>query len=258
MAAHIGQYAQCQADDGRVAGTHAIHAVVHVAAVAHRHHYECGDDYKQNPSGGRFVAAHEAHEAGIVEIVVLHKRDGGDGAFHRLALVHYHFGLPSALHGHVLAYHSIGAQPQGKAHHQTQQGLSCQLPDWAQAVLAVFHLDVVVQQAQQAQPQGGANHQNHVHVAQSPKQQAGYHDGHDDDDAAHGGHSLLFHAVWVDAGVALCLIAAMCLHPLDETFSEPHGYEQAQYQCEQRTERDVLPHAASGDTKLFQVSKQII
>ena len=93
MRAHIGQNAQGHADDGRVACTHAVHAVVEISTVADGCYHKDGHDDKENPAGSCFVFAAERHDGGVVEVVPFDKRDGG---LERLA------GLSSVLDDHFL------------------------------------------------------------------------------------------------------------------------------------------------------------
>ena len=54
---HIGQDEQRYTDDGRVAGTHAVHTVVQVGTVRYCRHHEDGQDDEQHPSGSHLILA---------------------------------------------------------------------------------------------------------------------------------------------------------------------------------------------------------
>ena len=77
IGAHIGEYTQCHAHDSRVAGTHAVHAVVEVGTIAHCSDHKNRHDHKQCPSCSTSPVAHPLGERAIVKVVVLDKGDGG-------------------------------------------------------------------------------------------------------------------------------------------------------------------------------------
>ena len=98
MARHIGQYAQCHTNHGRVAGTHTVHSVVEISTIAHcRNHDDCHHN-EENPTGCFLVLAAEGHHLGIVEVVVLQEGDGCLERFLGFTLVLHHHLLTLTLH----------------------------------------------------------------------------------------------------------------------------------------------------------------
>ena len=75
MAGDVGEYSEGDTDDSRVAGTHAIHAIIEVTAIAHCHHYEGGKEDKEYPSGCTLVLSEPCKHGGIVEIIMLYERN---------------------------------------------------------------------------------------------------------------------------------------------------------------------------------------
>ena len=175
----------------------------------------------------------ETHCIRIVQVVVFDKRNGGDGTLHGFILVHDHALHTHLLGGDVLTDDCIGACPERQSYSQTQEGLSHQLIDRSQSVLCHLHLDIVVDETYQAKPQRGTHYQQQVDIAQSAEQQTGHQCGHYYDDASHGGHTFLLHAVRIYLGVSLGLVATVVVHPTYEVLAKPHGYEQTQNQCKE-------------------------
>ena len=145
---HVGEDEQCHPDDGRVAGTHAVHAVVEVGTVRHRRHHDDGHDDEEHPSGCHLVVAEECHDLRVVQVVVL---DEGNSCLQRLdgfPLVLHHHLLVLALHGDVLAHHGIGAEPQRQSHDEAYRHLPHNLVDALQPLLVLAeYLDVVVHES---------------------------------------------------------------------------------------------------------------
>ena len=80
---------------------------------------------------------------------------------------------------------------------------------------------------------GGDNHQDDVDVTDAGKEQHGNQDGHDDDDAAHGGDTLLLFTVGVDGGVAHLLIDFLAAHKLDKILAKPRRDDQREDERQQ-------------------------
>ena len=228
MAGHIGQDAEHDTDDGRVARRHAVHAIVEVGTVRHGGDHEDGHEDKQHPTAQLLVLAQPVEGIGIVEVVVLHKGNGGLGGLDGLALV-YHLGgvAVDTLHLYILADDGLVAEVEREPHDDTQTHLPDNLEDAVKALLvALEHLDVVVGKAQGAEPYGGDEHEDHVHIVQLAEQQTGDEDSRQDDDASHRGNAYLLHAEGVDAGIALRLGDLLALQHVDEIFTKHGRYQQ--------------------------------
>ena len=250
MTGHVGQYAQRHTDNSRIARRHAVHAVVQVRPVGHGYHDQGRHDHKQEPPGSRLVFSAKAHHLGIIQIVVLHERNRGNSRFHFLAFVHNDFCIAQALCRNILPDHCVGTKPQCQADKKSQKGLSRQLVNGAQTILAYFHLDIVVRKPQNAQPHSRNQHQYHIDVTQTHEKQTGDNDGHNDNDTAHRGHTLLLHTIGIYGSIALRLTHVVAFHPFDEVFPEPDGNDQRQNQGQQSPERDVGPHVRTGNPVL--------
>ena len=154
--------------------------------------------------------------------MVLDKGDSGHQRLHGLRLVLYHQFLVLLLYGDVLAHYGIGTEPQGQTDDKANGHLAHNLiPALQTFLVAAEYLDVVVHETEEAQPHGGHQHQDDVDVADTGKQQYGYEDGDDDDDAAHSGYALLLDAEGVDSRVALRLVNLLTAHVLDEILTKP-------------------------------------
>ena len=243
MARHIRQYAQRHTDDGGVAGTHAIHTVVEVGSVGDSGHHEDGHQHEENPTSCLLVFAETGGELLIVEVVVLQEGDGRLQALHRLTLMLHHHFLPLVLlERDILAHHRIGTEIEHQAHNQADAHLAHNLVLALQSLLvSAENLDVVVHETEETQPQGSGNHEDEVDIAHSAQEQHGHQDGHHDDDAAHGGHTLLLHTEGVDGGVTLHLRDIPAVHILDELLSKPRRDDQREDEGQQRPERDIGP-----------------
>ena len=151
MARDIGQYQQSHANDGRVAGTHAVHAVIEISAIGNGRHHKNGKDNKQHPACCYLIVSQETHHLGVVEIVILHKRDGGLQRLYRLRLMLYNDFLILLLYGNILTDDSIGTEPQRKTNNEADGHLAHNLVLALQAILiAAEHLDIIVEEAQEA------------------------------------------------------------------------------------------------------------
>ena len=113
------------------------------------------------------MLAHPSGERSIVEVVVLHKGDGGLRGFNGLALVLYHHLMTCAIfHLYVFAHHNVGAQIHGETHHESQSHLSHNLEFAFQAILVVSRqFQIVVGETEAAEPDGGEEHEEHIHIA---------------------------------------------------------------------------------------------
>ena len=87
MTADISQDAQCHTYYRRVAGAHPVHTVIEVGTVGDCRHHEDGHDDEENPACRNLVLAAEAHNLRIVEVVALHKRNGGLQGLHGILLM---------------------------------------------------------------------------------------------------------------------------------------------------------------------------
>ena len=222
VAAHISQDAYRHAYYRRVAGTHAVHAVVEVSAVRHRRDDKDGHDDEQDPACRRLILAAERHDARIVEVMAFDERYGGLQRLGGLRPVLDDHLLSLALDGEVLVHLHIGRHPQRETHDETNAHLTDNLVTAFQTFfVATENLDVVVHTAEKAEPHGGHNHEQQVDVTQTAKQDDGQQDGDDDDDTTHRGHTNLLHAERVYARVALCLGDLLLLKKLDELFAQP-------------------------------------
>ena len=259
MAGDIGQYSECDADDGRVACRHAVHAVVEVRTVA-----DGGDDkehhqHKDAPSDGLLVGAGPRCQGSVVEIVVLDEGNSGLRAFDRLALVDYLGGLSHTLRLDILANDGIRTQIQGKPYGQPHKSLPEEFPASGKALFVLLeNLDVVVKESQGTEPYGGDNHDEEVNVAEAPEENDRNECGDNDDDSTHGGDAHLAQSEGVDAGIACRLTDMHTAHALDVFFAEPHGNDESEYECQQRAERNKAPHGRTGDAVRLKESEKIV
>ena len=187
MTADIRQDTQGDTDDGTVASRHSVHSVVEVGTIRHGCNDQHGHEYHQEDTTHGFVVAHEGHDFGVVKVVVLDKGNGGFGGLDGLAFVdHFHAGLAAARDFHVLADYGIGTKIKRQAHDETND----HLPEYLIATCKSFlvlaeYLDVVIEEAQGSEPYGCDNHQYHIDIAQTPQEQTGHENGHDNNDATH-------------------------------------------------------------------------
>ena len=259
MRTYIRQYAQRHTDDGGVAGTHAVHTVVEVGAVAHRCHHDDSHYHEQYPACRNAVLAENARNARVVEVMALDERDGCLQRLVRFALMLHYYLLTLTLVNEVLVHLDVWRRPQHKTHYQTDTHLTYYLVATLQAFLVVAeYLYEVVHAAQHTEPQRGDNHQYEVDVAQASEQKHRNKDGDDDDDAAHRRHSYLLHTERVDACVARSLSNLLALEILDKLLAEPCRDNERQYQRQQRTERNVAPHVRATNAVFFEETKKII
>ena len=242
MARNVGEYAECDADESAVAGGHAVHSVVEIGAVRHGSGHNNDHQHKHHPTGSLFVLAEKTNQVGVVEIVVLDERNRGLGAFHRLTFVDdfhlvSHFG---ALH--IFANHGIGTQIEREAHDESHDDLAQNLVASGQTLLVLLeNLDVVVEKPDGTEPNCGADHEKRIDIAQSAEEQCGNQDSQNDDEATHRGNPHFVHTEGVDIGVASGFTDVTALHPFDEILAEPHGNDEAENQCQERTEGNVAP-----------------
>ena len=186
MRAHISEDAKGYANDGRVAGTHAVHAIVEVGSVAYCRDNEYGHDDEQYPSGRCLVLTAEAHDAGVVEVVPLYEGDGCLKRFLRNRAMGNDGLLTLLLYGQVLVHLDIGRCPQHQSHYESYANLSYNLVLALQSFLVTSeNLYEVVHAAKKSQPYRCHNHQYEVDVAQTAQKEHGHQYRHDDDDTAH-------------------------------------------------------------------------
>ena len=234
MSRHVGQYAQSRSDDGSVASTHAVHAIVEVGSVRHGCDDKRGDEYEQNPSAGTLGATvvYPVESFVVVEVVVLEERNGSHGRLARFALVIYHGRRLG--HGlHIFAYNGLGRKPERNSYHASKQQLTQQLVARFHAVLVAAQLDEVVDETKGSEPQDGDDEQVDIYVVEPPEQQCRNHDCTHDDDSTHRWRTLLLNAVRVDFSIACRLQVALTFHIGDETLACPHRDEQREHQCNQ-------------------------
>ena len=252
VAGHVCQYAQRDPDNGGISCRHPVHTVVQIGSVGYGGHHKNGDDDKHNPTRALRMFAHETYEVGIIEVIVLEKRDGGLGGFLVLALMHHIYDMPVFLNLYVLADNHLRAQVKRQADYQPQPDLSDNLELAVKPFLVLAeHLDIIVQKSQRAQPDRGNQHQYHVDVVQLAQQKARNQYRYNDDDAPHGRDSRLAYVKRVDGSVPLGLGDLPPLQQIDEIFSEDSRYEQRQNHRHQRPERYIAEHARSGEVELF-------
>ena len=143
------------------------------------------------------------------------------------------------------------AQVHREAHNQAQAHLAHNLELALHALLVVMgNLDIVVAEAQRAAPQRGNDHEYHVDVAQLAQQQAGHHDGQDDDDASHGGSAFLLHLP-LQAQVAHNLAHLHELQAVDNLAAKHDGYKQRQDERKTGTEGDVVKQPRARHVELL-------
>ena len=228
MTGHVGQYAQDDADDGRVARCHTVHAVVEVGTVGDCRHHEDGHEDKQEPAAHLLVLAQPVEGIGIVEVVVLEEGDGGLGRLCRLALVN-NLGsrIGSTLHLDIFADNRIVAQIERETHDDAKAYLTDDLELAVQALLiALEHLDIVVGKAQGAQPYRGDKHENHIYIVETAEQQAWDEYRCQDDDTTHRGSAYLLHTEGVDARIALRLGNLLALEHIDKVLTIDGRHQQ--------------------------------
>ena len=199
----------------------------------------------------------ETDEVGIVEIVVLHKRDGGLGAFDGFAFVDDFDLIADAPALNVFADHGIGTEVEGESDDEPHDHLPQNLVATGKSFLVFLEdLDVVVEKTDGTEPQGGANHEQGVDVAQTAEEEGGNEDGQDDDEATHRGNAHFVHSKGVDAGVASGLTDVAALHPFDEILAEPHGNDETENQCKERTEGNVDSTTQNRGSRIVRVHEK--
>ena len=259
MTAHVGQYAYGHAYYSGVAGAHAVHAVVEVGAVGDGRHHEYRHDDEQHPSGSGLVLAAERHDARVVEVVALDKRNGRLQRLHGLCAVLDDGLLTVVLISEVLVHLHVGRGPEHEAHNETDAHLSHYLVATLQSLLVVAeYLYEVVESAEHAEPHRGDYHEQQIYIAQSAEQQHGHEYRHDDNDTAHRRHAYLLHAEGVYRRVALSLGYLLLLEHLYELLAEPCRDDEREDEREERTKRYVAPHVRATDTILFEEAEKII
>ena len=252
MRTHVGKDAQRHTDDGRVSGTHAVHAVVQVGSVAHRSHHQDGHDHEEYPAGSILIVATKRHDARVIQIVPLDKGNRCFQRFARFGPVFDHHFLSLALDREILVHLHVGRSPEHKPHYQTYAYLADDLVTALEPLLVVAeNLDKIVHSTEESQPYRGDDHQDEVDVAQAAEQQHGDEDGDDDDDAAHRRHTYLLHAKGVDARVALHLGDLLAFQKLDKLLAKPCRDDQREDERQQCPERDVPPQVRTADAKLL-------
>ena len=198
------------------------------------------------------MLAAERHHVVVAEVVVLHEWNRGLQRFHGFRFMRDHRFDTLFLGRDVLMDDGIRAEPERQTDNQSDRHLSHNLIFALQSFfVATENLDVVVEEAQESKPHGSADHEQQIDVAHTAQQQHGYQNTHSDDDTTHRGHTNFLLSEGVNASVAGGLGNLAAFHVFDEAFAEPSRDEQREDEREQRTERDVHPHARSGNVVLL-------
>ena len=152
----------------------------------------------------------------------------------------------------VLMHYNIRAEPEHESHDESNTHLSHNLVLSFQSFLVLAeNLDIIIAESQKSKPYCCNHHQYQVYVASAPQEQHRQQYCDDNHNTSHRWCAHLLLSEWVDTGIALCLTYLALAHVLDEFLSKPCREHQRQNQCEQRTERDVLPHVRARDIILF-------
>ena len=119
-----------------------------MAELPNGHHHKGGHQHKEDPSGRRAIASQPEKDVGVAKIIILHKRNGGDSALYGFAGVNDHFYTILAFGRHIFVDHGIGTEPQHQTYHEAQDGLTYQLIDGTDAILALVHLGVIIDETE--------------------------------------------------------------------------------------------------------------
>ena len=218
----VGKDEQGNADDSRVAGTHAVHAVVEVSTIADGSHHEDSEEDEEDPAEAVTVLlAGPGEEVGVVEVMMLDEGDSGLGGFDLGGLLHDD-DIILDMAGDDLVHADGRTETEREADDETQRDLSADLDPSVETVFVLAEgLDIVVGETECAHEKRGDEHQDHIDVRQFAEQQTRDEDGGDDDESAHGRHTFLGHIEGVDGGVTLGLGDVTALHEVDEGVAEP-------------------------------------
>ena len=217
----VGENEQGNRHDGRVTGTHAVHAVVEVRTVADCRYYEDCQQHKEDPTEAVFIVlARPGEEVGIIEVMMLDEGDGGLGGLDlRTLLDDDHIVLDMTCDD--LVHSDSRAETKGESDDETEGDLTGDLDPTVQTLFVLAEgLDIIVRKAQRAHEKGRYQHEDHIDVAQLAEQQTGQQDGYDDDDTAHRRHAFLAHVEGIGFLIALGLRDMMAFHEIDEPVTE--------------------------------------
>ena len=180
--ARICEDEECDADDGRVTGTHAVHAVVEVGSIADSSNDEDGEQHEEDPSEAVSVGfAGPGEEVGVVEVMMLDERDGGLSRFDLRRLLHHNDVILDMTGYHLVHAHGR-AETKRQTDDQTERHLTGYLDPTVKAVFILAEgLDIIIREAQRAHEEGGDEHEDHIDVGQLTQQQTGDEDSGDDD-----------------------------------------------------------------------------
>ncbi len=220
----IGEDEQGDGDDGRVAGTHTVHAVVEVRSVADSGYDEDGEEDEEDPAEAVLIGlSGPGEEVGVVEVMMLDEGDSGLGGLDLRGLLHDDDIILDMTRHHFVHAHGR-TETQGESDDESESDLSGDLDPSVESVFVLAEgLDIIIREAECAHEEGGDEHEDHVDVRQFAEQQAGQEDGGDDDESAHSRYAFLRHIEGVGFLVALGLRDIMALHIIDEGIAEPDG-----------------------------------
>ena len=138
--------------------------------------------------------------------MVLDERNGGlqrlDGF--RLVLDDHLLVLLSLRN--ILTHYCVRTQPECQTYDEANRHLTYNLIDALQTFLVLTeYLDIVIHEPQEPQPYRCDNHEQQIDVSHSSQQDYRHQNAHNDDDATHGGDTLLLFSKGVDARITRCL-----------------------------------------------------
>ena len=246
-AAGVCEYEQGYADYRRVAGTHAVHAIVQVRAIA-----DCRDDenrqqHEENPSEAVFIVfARPAEQVGVVEVMVFDEGNGGlRGLDFRGFLDDGDVVLDVACYD--LVHRHRRRETERQTDNQSERHLSGNLDPAVETVFVFAEgLDIIVRETECAHEQRGYEQQNHIDVGQFAEQQTRQQNGDNDNQSAHGRHTFLGDVERVEFLVALRLGDVVALHVIDEPIAEPDAGAEGNNARHDGAEGNVIEQARAG------------
>ena len=201
--------------------------------------------------------------------MVLHKGDGGLGAFHNVFLhisatcnrgLGFKGALHAFLHFNFFTHHDVRAHPHGEANYESKHYLAKEFSFLTHAFLVVLeHLDVVVGKTKRTAPEGAHKKKDHVDVGEvAPEERAGE-DGEDYDDASHGGGAFLLDLSF-QAKVTDGFADLLFLEKADNLLSGYHGNQHCGNRRSHCAETQEVHKAHSGevDPCAFKVFQKVV
>ena len=184
--------------------------------------------------------AQKRDQIGIIEIIILEKRNGRLGRLDIFRFIFYHFGICSRrLHSHILANNYIWTQKQRQPNDKTESHLSDYFKSPVQPLLIFFeHLNIVVQKTYGSQPNGRNQHQYHVDISQSPDQQTRYQYSDNNDNPTHRRRAFLGHLPF-QPEITHELSDLQNLQFIDNTPADNGSNKQSQNKSDPRPERYI-------------------